>query len=48
MTTPPAPRAPDEDNVQHYCSKPGIAKEKKKRKYLEGSGGMLPWKNFES
>ena len=26
-----------------YVSDPGIAKEKK-RKYLGGSGGMLPWK----
>ena len=30
-----------------YSAESGIAKEKK-RKYLWRSGGMLPWKRFES
>ena len=31
-------------SVPEYKSEPGIAHGKKKRKFLGGSGGMLPWK----
>ena len=40
----PVPQTCTHNDISMNKTEPGIAKEKKKRKYLGGSGDMLPWK----